>query len=299
MGWTKTSHQKEDGEGIDQTVEYWHPELKGKHPHFLQYSPKRMELKVETSLPKVLSGSNVGLLSETDLNKVLDLVSDRVSSWCGSDVPHVSEWDIRGRVDSVYAWNVGSCVDDYLHALKSVNLSRHVSQSVDRESTLYWRNSQRVIRMYDKFRETRVDEAKGVLRFEVQLNHAKAEFERMANVKSSKVKDILKWENSRRILENYLEGIGGDLVIADEEKCLKLLTSKFGATKAIRLFGYIQSMRVYSRDELVRFGVRRETVWRALRDVHLAGANVGVAKSGVLPSLTLPKTYDGEIGAVG
>lgn len=298
-GWKETTNTILDAEGVPQRDCYYRKPLKNQHPHFLEYYPKRGQLKLETSLPKVLWGENVSMISPGEMEKCFDVMSDRVSSWVGGDIPHVGTWDIRGRVDAVYAWQVGKELPDYLHAFKSVGLSRHISQNVDRDATIYWRNAQRVIRLYDKERETGLKSAHGLLRFEVQANHAKSEFERITGATSTKARDVLTWDNSRAILNNYLSGLGSDLVILDDEKCFKMLAAKFGATRAVRLFGYVQAMRCYSRDELISSGVARNTIWRATRDINAAGASVGSVKSGILRPLRLPVgDFTGSAGEV-
>lgn len=295
-GWTKLTREKMDCEGMIQSGEIWRPDLKGKHPHYLQYTPSRGELKLETSLPKVLYGENVSLLKPDDVTRTLDEISNRVSDFVGGAILPVSEWDVRGRIDAVFSWQAGAKVADYLHAFKAVELPRHYSQAVDRQATLYWRNSQRVLRLYDKHREQPdVSKSRGQLRFEAQLNHAKGELEKMGT-NSTKAKDILNWQNARAILDGYLTGLGADLVVTSEEKLFSLLVERCGATKAVRLMGFISASKMFGRDELIERGFKRNYCWRSAKEIAKAGASVGTSKSGLLPPLTLPADYDGAPG---
>lgn len=266
-------------------------------PHYLSYSPDPWgELKVETSLPKILYGDNVELLRDEDIPNVLDELSNRIADSFG-DIPHVGEWRVHGRIDAVFEWNAiwdnENHVVDYLHAFKSLELPRHYSQSVDRESTLYWRNKSRVIRMYDKEAEAKVDKACGILRFEVQSNRASSELKGVAEVESTKAKDVLTWNNAKAILERYLDRLGTDLVVTDEEKAFRLMIKHFGYTKSRRLLGVIHAHRIFSRDELENMGASRITLWRDIREVNSIRLSVATNESGLLPPLTLPEKYDG------
>jgi hypothetical protein len=270
--------------------------MRDKSPHYLTYSPASGELKVETSLPKMLYDDNVELLKDEDIPRVLDELSNHVGDLFG-DIPHAGEWQVRGRIDAVFGWKAfwdGEChVGDYLHALKSLELPHHYSQSVDSASTLYWRNKRRVIRLYDKEKETGLEKARGILRLEVQANRAKSELENTAGVQSTKAQDVLKWDVAKAILNHYLDKLGADLVVTDEEKAFRLMIKHYGYTRTRRLLGVIHAHRIFSRDELVSMGASRITVWRDVREINRAGLSVATSESGLLPPLTLPENYDG------
>lgn len=299
-GWSWVTFGQTDAEGVatEKTI-FSPPEVD--YPHYLRYLPLSGTLKLETSLPKVcFGGENFRLLAPGDVCRALDDLSNRVSDLTGADIPHCGDWDIRGRCDAVFSWDTtwgGKIhVADYLHAFKSVELPRHYSQAVDREATLYWRNRQRVIRLYDKEKESGVKAARGLLRFEVQLNHAKKELSDVARVPSIKARDALTWQAARSVLQNYLDGLGADLVVTDDEQLFQLLRERCKNTKAIRLIGFVFVSRMYSRDELLEQGYKRNWLWRNAREINRAGASVGASKSGLLPPLTLPREYNGAVG---
>lgn len=298
-------------------------------PHYLRYMPEKELLVLESSLPKVAHGQNVSMLSQADLDQALTTLSNTLCDVTGADVPHVGDWELRGRLDCVYSWDTRqagkSHVADYLHALKSVELPRHITQSVDREATLYWRNSQRVIRLYDKQLETGLPEAAGLLRFEVQCNHAKRELTepvapqvtrerivyktrsgRTMNIHTTtntreptpnpKAGDVLNWKTSHQVLNNYLGALGADLVIRDPELLLGRLLECYSGTKAVKLMGFIGLKMMYSNDELLERGFKRWWLCKMKRDIALAGASVASSESGLLPPLALPSVdgYTGE-----
>lgn len=299
-GWRELQTRQSKGDGLFDEDTRFILMRPGKSPHFFGYSPVSGRLKVETSLPKVMFGNNVRMLGSSGLPGVLDEFSNRICDVVGGDLPHVAKWDLRGRVDFVFAWRVGGkdfSVGDYLHAFRNLELSRHYAQSVDREATLYWRNKARVIRLYDKYRESADSFARGVLRFEVQVNRAKSELGFSGGV--MKVGDVLNWETARSVLDKYLHGLGGDLVVTSDEKLFKGLVEAYGFARARRLFGSLKVMQMYRDDDLKRMSAERTMLWRDRLQIKRAGFNSGFVDSGMLPPLVLPEQCDGEIPSLG
>lgn len=259
-------------------------------PHFLQYSPDDDTLIVETSLPKVIYGDNIQMLKPADVPRALGELTNRVADAVqDADIPDCALWRLRGRADAVFSWDVGGRVRDYLHAYKSLGLPRHHSQAVDVDATLYWKNGERTIRMYDKHCETKDDAARGLLRFEIQPRRARAELGTLADAPAV---HALTWKNAHRVLSKHLEALGGSLIVTDEERLFKRLRDAYGPTKALRLMGHVLMATHYGRDELMAMGVNRSTIWRAATQVKKAGANATTAKTGLLPSLQLPAVGD-------
>lgn len=290
-----------DGEGKEATkVQY--VLMDGKFsPHYFCYLPPLASdekdpggyLIVEGSAPKSIYGQNYKMLAPGDVPKFFDAFSNLIADRVG-DIPNFSEWEVRGRLDFVHTWNVGDRVGDYLHAAKGLHLPRHIQQSVDADKTQYWRNSQRVIRMYDKQAECGYREAEGLLRFEDELKHAKGELARLAGLKSTKLRDVVTWQNAKAVLGDVLGGLGADMLIGDQEKTFKLLVKVYGVTKARRLFGTMQALAMFSQAELVQMSRDRTWVGRDRREISKAGVGSSFSKSGMLPGLRLPADYDGE-----
>lgn len=300
LGWKKSVTTGMDAEGVLQEKVVYRLARENEHPPYLTYSPRSGSLTVETSLPKILFEENVTMLSPSDVPRALDELSNRVESLVGAPIPHCKDWTLRGRADAVFSWNVGQeRVPDYLHALSQLHLARHRTDYVDHAKTVYWKTARRWIRSYDKYAECKLPEAKGNLRFEVEMKRAKSELQTMANVKEgAKAGEVLNWQTARSILAHWLEMLGTDLVVPDDERLLALLCKKCGPTKAIRLIGFVFASRMYGREELLGRGFKRDYVWRNVREIKAAGANAAMAKRGVLPGLSLPKRYDGTPGRV-
>ena len=283
---------------------------KDQHPHFVMYLPKVGTVKFETSLPKAVPtgsgeprGENVSLLASEGVIPCLDRVSSFLCDRCG-DVPAAGDFKVRGRLDAVFSWDARVNGQDltpyYLHALRNVVVPRHTTQVVDREATLYWWNGSRRVRMYDKYRESKLDAAKGQLRFEVQLNHAKGELEKLGYLGDAMLKNVLNWDNASRVLDEYLNQIAGGLVIASGDQVLLDLLKVYKPSKALRLYGWMNAMQRFARRDIERMGMSRWTARRVERDVTEAGLAGFSPDDGpsVLPPLRLPEKYDGLPGRV-
>jgi hypothetical protein len=257
-------------------------------------------LKIETSFPKLLYGNNVAMVKSEDVEPGIDKLSEIVSSCVGKELDvHAAE--IQGRVDFVFSfdtlWDDRGHVGDYLDAFKTLELPRHYTQNVARDATLYWRNRSRVIRMYDKEKESGEISARDNLRFEVQMNHAKAELGRLVpGIASLKLQDVARWDVAKTVLNNYLNAMGADLVVADERKLARKLVAELGPARARRLMGYIVFLRLYGHDGMERLGFERTMAWRDRHELESAGvsAAVGAEQDGLLPALRLPDEYSGE-----
>ncbi|MBI3741032.1 MAG: hypothetical protein HY257_04670 [Chloroflexi bacterium] len=269
-------------------------------PSQLIYSPLSGALKVETSLPKMLYGENVSLLAPDDVPRALDELSNRISDLVGTPIPHCGTWEMRGRLDAVFAWQVGKKVDDYLHALAQMSLPRHRAEFIDHAKTVYFKSARRWLRSYDKYAESKLPQAKGVLRFEVEMRQGKTEMRRYANTQDFRAREILTWKNARAILAHWLGQLGAGLMIRDDARLFGLLLEQFGNTRAIRLLGYANATRLFGRDGLLARRFNRGYLWRYAREIRAAGAALAVSQSGLLPALLLPSEsdYNGEHGRI-
>jgi hypothetical protein len=303
-GWVRQITQREDASGEQfegQVYRRFPPKDSEQAEPYLEYVPGE-SLRLEVSLPRFLYSDNVQLLRPADVSPVLDKLSAAVGDLAG-DVPSCDKWHIAGRADAVYSWDCRddkgeSRVSDYLHAFRPVELSRHYSQAVDRESTLYWRNKQRVIRMYDKQEESGADHAAGLLRFEVQTRRFKRELVSAGTMKQEDTPiagDYLNWDTAAGLLGRYLDGLGAGLSISDEVGILNDLLEVYQPAKAFKLFGVIHALRLCGRDELEKSrGANRKSMWRYMSEIRAAGLSVGAAALVALAPLRLPDRYDGS-----
>jgi len=301
-GWVRAEYEQRDAEGVPKLTDGYSLRREKLSPHFLSWSPGNGRLKLETSFPKMLYGNNVMLIQPGDVERGLHRLSEIVSDVTGQAVDAWESGEVQGRVDFVFAydtsWDGRGHVGDYLDAFKSLELPRHYTQNVAKDATLYWRNGARVIRMYDKFRESREAQAKNILRFEVQENHTKAVMERLGHLGSMRVSEVARWDVAKRVLGGYLEGMGADLVVSNERELARRLVKEVGPARARRLMGYIVYLRLYGRQGMEGLGFERTMPWRDKREIERVGMAAAVndrdGGACLLPPLGLPEIYTGE-----
>jgi len=289
-GFTKSVHtRRRVGDAKPCESVYYSKIVKDGSPHFIKYLPGVEEIVVETSLPKVLHGENISLLSDTDRDRLFDTLSNRLADHVG-DISRVDKWKIRGRADFCFAWDVRqgavNHVSDYLGAFRSVSVSRMHSESIEKEATQYWFNAQRRLRLYDKYRETRDPKALGLLRFEVQYNHAKRELERYGV--SDEFGAIFSWQVARSILQDWLDAIGGSMTMGDEERIARALLKVMKPSAARRVMGSLVYRRLFTSAQLEELHFPKAMISRDTAALTGEGLSRGVAEKALLPPLTLP-----------
>jgi hypothetical protein len=301
LGWTHAQYEKTGAEDVEKVTESWGLHRKDQHPHYMMWYPGMGRLKAETSLPNMLYNENVSLLQVADVERGIDRLSEELSLCTGS-VLDAHTADIQGRVDFVFSydtsWGGQGHVAEYLQAFKLLELPRHYSQNVARAATLYWRNQMRVIRLYDKEKESKRVEAKDNLRFEVQLNHAKAELAALVPGCGLKLQDVARWDVAKAVLGTYLDAMGADLVVSNERDLAQTLVDRVGPARARRLMGYVVFLRLYGREGMLQMGFDRTMPFRDKRELEAVGlagtVNDRDGSSGVLPGLRLPENYSGQ-----
>ncbi len=276
--------------------------LRRKGSPSINYSPRSGRISVGVSLPKLLYGQNVSLLAPSDVPAALDGLSNRITDAVQAPIPWCGDWTIQGRSDVAYSWQAGALVPEYLDAFSQIALPYHW---LDRAgSSVYWKNDRRWVRFYDKFRESGIPEASGILRFEIQMNRAREELGDRG-MKSDKASDLINWPTARAVLDRYLGKLGvDDLKIDDEDQTFSKLVKAFGLAKGTRLHGYLVAKRRYGRDGLLSRGHNRatDTEWmrRNAADLKKAGISIAVTAGEALPPLILPgDEYNGESGSIG
>ena len=129
-------------------------------------------LAVEASLPKLLHGSN--LMTVTYPEEALRRLGHFVNEHVDGEIPDLGEMDYQ-RVDYCHNFRLGSALADYVHTLSKVSFLKHRRTTDGYGGVEWWSDKGRRVRAYDKHKEIlEVDEediadARGVLRFEIQL----------------------------------------------------------------------------------------------------------------------------------
>ena len=124
-------------------------------------------LTLEFSLPKLLFGNNIQVVC--DLDDAIFQANRKLEN-----LPRIPEIDIsKGeilRLDIAYNHNIGLHVKDYIDYLSKQSFSRRTTHSY-LHSTAYFSNKTISSKFYDKFLESQLSEAQGLLRQEISYRN--------------------------------------------------------------------------------------------------------------------------------
>jgi hypothetical protein len=162
-----------------------------------------------------LYGNN--LASVIDPTNALNRLRDFVLTYVEGEVPDPGKMDYL-RADFCHNFQVGRALSDYVHTLSKVRFLKHRRTTDENGGVEWWSNNGRLIRVYDKYKEIlerdkkAVPEARGILRFEIQLRKKSGFLQRRLRNKKLTLRDVLKPEISYctlvEILEQMCLGVG-------------------------------------------------------------------------------------------
>ncbi len=126
-------------------------------PHLsVDLTPDRV-LYCQTSLPKLLYGSSLFEVKESDLDRSVAAIEKKLTE-AGVDIPHNNLSDFTlSRVDFCRNLRVDHAPMDYLVALGDFYMPRRAKQDIEHE-TVTFRNSDHEMVFYNKVREVRETE---------------------------------------------------------------------------------------------------------------------------------------------
>ena len=186
----------------------------------------------EVSLPKLINGQNVDLLYQDALPQVYERIQDHVGEKTGvvTDLAAVP----LCRVDYCYSWPVGDHLPHYIEALSRLRLSRHNRRPVNAESVDFFAKANR-LKFYDKFAESKMDFARGLLRCELSVFDTNYMAENWLNCERT-AGELLQDQRAIKMLNMFLERLGLDgRPIPTKTGYLDTLIERFGTRKAERL----------------------------------------------------------------
>lgn len=279
------------------------PPVKGyARPHLTWYlAPDGVGyLDAKVSLPKMLFGNNIQMISDADIPRAKDTVTGFVS-----DVVCVefNAWTAPlGGLDVCHNWHVGEAETYmYLHALRNAHLPRMVRRVIDTGTVDFINRSQKVV-FYSKHAETmkRAQKGKatdeqlhasiGVLRGERRFTTTPA-CKRLAaslSVDSHRAEHLLTREVAEAVMSNTVKELGLDSRIESTDSRLALLREHYGFGKTYEtLAGFLQLCDIHGADNLVRLGYHPETFRRRRKEVEAAGAWLTNQTRATLPPLRL------------
>jgi hypothetical protein len=258
-------------------------------------------LSVEASLPKLLHGNN--LMPVNDTGEALRRLGDFVSTYVDGEIPELGEMDYL-RVDYCHNFRLGSALPDYVHTLSKVTFLKHRRTTDGYGGVEWWSNNGRRIRAYDKYKELLendekdVPEARGVLRFEIQLRKKSGFLQRRQKTKHLKLQDVLKPEIAYCCLVETLNKMCVDLRFVTQAAARNVLDEHFSYRKATRLLGFLRRLDTGTMDDHRKL-TSRSAFFSDKQDLKRLGLWPPSAVPSELPGLRLPSLEELLSGQIG
>ena len=248
------------------------------------------EINWPASLPKLVHGNNLMTVcdSELPLKRLHEFVADHVDG----EIPELSGMDYL-RADYCHNIRVGSALPDYVHTLSRVSFLKHRRTTDGYGGVEWWSNNGRRIRVYDKFKEIlendkkTIAEARGILRFEIQIRKKSGFLQRRQHNKKLMLQDVLIPEIAYCCLVETLEKMCFGLGFQTQDGARQILGENFSFRKSTRLLGVLRRLQTESMDDIKRV-CGRSTFYADKKEPKLLGLWPPSAVSLELPGLQLP-----------
>lgn len=194
---------------------------------FIKYTYKENEpskcwLKVETSIPSFIYGSNVNELQDDDIDTFFKMMRKYISIKLKvnlSRIPSITTW-VTEKVHVCKNFNVGHLKSRYLNAMSSRSIAKYQkriynAKGSDRVESVEWKATKKKEKIYDKETEVKhqkeypgksrhQSKAKGILRYEIELSDKDI---RQINP-GRKAVEVLKMDVAAKILQKGLDRNG-------------------------------------------------------------------------------------------
>lgn len=216
-------------------------------------------LRVESSLPKLLYGNNISTISDPlpAMERLREFLLDQVTGNVGT----LEAMDCL-RVDFCHNFSVGAALSDYVDTLSHVAFLQH-RRTYDGYGGVEWLGTNgRMVRVYDKHREILekdkqdVPEAKGILRFEVQIRKKSQYLQRRLHTPYLRMVDVLDPVLAYRCLVETLDRMALRSKFVCRDAAKTLLDAKFGYRKSTRLLGLIRRLETEAVEDVKRLSPR-------------------------------------------
>ena len=247
-------------------------------------------LTVEGSLPKFLHGNN--LMAVIDTGEALRRLRDFVSTYVDGDIPDLGQMDYL-RVDYCHNFQVGSALSDYVHTLSKVSFLKHRRTTDEHGGVEWWSDNGRRVRVYDKHKEIleqdkkAVAQARGILRFEIQLRKKSGFLQRRQHKKKLKLEDVLRPEIAYGCLVETLDKMSLALDFQAQDGARKILDERFSFRKSTRLLGILRRLEAGSMEDFKQV-TSRSSYYSDKKDLRALGLWPPSAGPVMLPALEVP-----------
>jgi len=243
-------------------------------------------LKITFSVPKVLFGNNVDMLSDMEqLKAVIQIVNMSIALCEG--MPTVDFWEgVLGRIDLCYNHQVGELVPDYIRSFSCLSYPHRKTRPYLNEGVQY--KSQVVTtKFYDKLNQCRLPIAQGILRQETTLRKP-YNIERRMGVSNPQLRDVKK-EWIVEMLTNDLDKLRLNNHITCNRECAQeILVEEYGSNTGTRLLGYWIARQNMTKEQMIASGTNLRTIQRNEKMITDAGVSLAMTDATVpLPPLRI------------
>jgi len=247
-------------------------------------------LTMEASLPKLMYGNNLSRVSRPTmaLRRLRELVRDLVTG----PIPGLADSECL-RVDFCYNFFVGDQLPDYLAAISKLPHSRQRFVYNGARSIEWSSNNGRRIILYDKDLEMQhndriaAPEAKGILRFEVQIRKKSGFLQRRLNTQYLVTGDVVSAAVAYACLGETVAAIGMDRTFKPADIARSVLARNFSGSTVNRLLGLHHRLQTEPL-ETVKRSMGRSTFFEGLRQLKRVGLWPVSMSSVELSPLKLP-----------
>ncbi|KRG07961.1 hypothetical protein ACA30_22690 [Virgibacillus soli] len=194
---------------------------------FIRYTykedePSKCWLKVETSIPSFIYGSNVNELQDDDIDTFFIMMRKYISVKLKinlSRVPSIRTW-VTEKVHVCKNFNVGHLKSRYLNAISARSIAKYQKRTFnakgsDRVESVEWKATKKKEKIYDKEAEVEqqrqypdkarhLKRAKGILRYEIELSDT--EIRKISP--GRKAVEVLNMDAAAKILQKGLDRNG-------------------------------------------------------------------------------------------
>lgn len=260
-------------------------------------------LSIEASLPKILFGHNIAVLTPGEIRQSLLMLSNFASANFGIDFDALRA--NVARVDFCVNFFVGADkIYAYLRAATEARPPRLKRRIIGKIETVEFFNEQRKIYLYDKARQSLAllrrqkispdvaASAIGLIRLEARFNNSVV-IERLVverlNLGDRTAQTVLDSVVAMRILSEALAQFELDKPVITVDRRVEALQKFYGfGNKLQHLLGFLQLCDYYGQDNLVSRGViKRSAYYKNISDLRCAGALIYTTYHSSLSALSI------------
>lgn len=279
--------------------------------HFYYPSPDgKYYLSVEASLPKILFGHNIAVLTQPEIIQSLLMLSNFATANFGIDFDALQA--NVARVDFCVNFDVGADrIYAYLRAATEARPQRLKRRIIGKIETVEFFNEQRKIYLYDKARQTQfllrrdkipsgiAASAVGLIRLEARFSNPVV-IQRLIvdhlNLTDRAALTILDSAVAKKVLSEALIQFELDKPIIKLDRRVETLQKYYGyGSKLQQLLGFMQLCDLYGQDNLINRGIiKRSSFYQHIKDLRRAGALIYTTYHSPLEALSVECVISGK-----